>query len=270
MRYLFLSLLILYPPIAICSNKNKPTGARSFAMGNASVALYDVWSVFNNQAGLALQKQKSFGAFYENRFTNEDLSTKSFYVVFPSNLGSFAGSYSQFGFDIYKESTIGIAYSRALGDHFWTGLQFNQIQKKLNSEYGSQSQYTFEFGVLSEIAPKLFLGFHIANPTQEKFKTWDYDEKIATVGRLGISCELSNRTIISTEFLKILDSDLQFKSGMEYPVNEKLHIRAGFHNHPNSISLGLGFSFSRFTSNIAFSRHPVLGYTPTADINFRF
>jgi hypothetical protein len=262
--------LILIPFYSLGSTDNKSAGARSFAMGNASVALYDEWSGFHNQAGLALLKKKSFGAYYENRFSNKELSKKSLHVNISGKLGSFAATYTQFGFDLYKESKIGIAYARALGKHFWTGLQFNQFRKELNAEYGSQSKYTFEIGLLAEVVTNFYLGFHISNPTQEKFQTLDYDDHIPTVGRFGFSWKLSNGTIISSEVLKNLDDDLQAKGGIEYPVSKKIFLRAGVHNHPNSISLGMGFNFSYLKANIAFSRHPVLGYTPSADISFQF
>jgi len=270
MRKILLFILLFISIKVFCSNENRPAGARYFAMGNASVALYDEWSGFHNQASLALLKKKSLGAYYENRFTNKELSTKSFYINIPSKFGCFSGNYTQFGFELYKESKIGLSYSRALGKHFWAGLQFNQISKKLNAEYGSQSKYTIEFGLLAEIASNFYMGFHLSNPTQEKFETWDYDDKIPTIGRFGISWKLSNGAIISSEILKNIDDNLQVKAGIEYPVNEKLFFRAGAYNHPNSISLGIGYNFSNLKTNIAFSRHPVLGYTPSADISFQF
>lgn len=269
MRKLFLCLL-LTPLLVKASNENRPAGARAFAMGNASVAIFDQWSGFHNQAGLALLKKKSFGAYYENRFSNKELSTKSFHFNLPTKPGTFAGTYTQFGFDLYKESKTGFSYSRALGKHFWAGLQFNQLRKRLISEYGSQSKYTFEIGLLAEVVTHLYLGFHISNPSQEKFENLDYDDKIPTIGRLGFSWKLSNGAIISSELLKSLDDHLQVKGGIEFPVGKNLFLRAGVHNHPNSISLGMGFNFSSLKSNIAFSRHPVLGYTPSVDISFQF
>ncbi|NOU58771.1 hypothetical protein [Marinifilum caeruleilacunae] len=269
MRKLLLILLIA-PFAASASDGNRPSGARAFSLGNASVALFDEWSGFYNQAGLSLLKKKSFGAYYENRFSIKELSTKSLHLNFPGKFGTFAGSYSQFGFELYKESKIGIAYSRELGKNLWAGIQFNQHSKKLSSEFGSQSKYTFEIGLLAEISSNFYLGFHISNPNQEKFQYTDYDEPIPTIGRFGFSWKLSNGAMICSEIQKNLDDDLQVKAGIEYPIHKKLSLRVGVHNHPNSICLGLGFNFSHLKANIGFSRHPVLGYTPSADISFQF
>lgn len=270
MKTLFLLCALLTPIQLLASNENRSAGARSDAMGKASVALIDTWSGFHNQASLALLEKKSFGAYYENRFESKELSTKAFCFNLPSKLGTFSLNYTQFGFNLYKDSKIGIAYARALGKHFWAGIQFNQIRKDLNAEYGSQTKYTFELGLLAEIFPDFHLGFHLFNPTQEKFTTWDYDDKIPTIGKLGFSWKLSNGAIISSEILKDLNDDFQLKGGIEYPVSKKFFIRVGAYNHPNSISMGLGFNFSSVKANVAFSRHPVLGYTPSADLSFKF
>ncbi len=261
---------ILIPCFARAGNDNKISGARSFAMGKASVAFFDQWSAFNNQAGLALLQEKSFGFYYENKFAVKELAVKSAYVNIPLKSSCFSGTYTQFGFNLYRESTIGISYSRALGEKFYAAVKFNQIRRVLQSEYGSQSRYAVEFGILSELFNDFFLGFHIDNPTQAKFNTLDYEDPIPTVFRFGFMYRLSNELILSSELHKEIQDVFGLKIGIEYQIAKKFYFRAGVHNHPNEVSLGVGFKFSRCKANLAFSRHPVLGYTPVADINFQF
>ena len=270
MKQFYLALLLLCCLRLQASNENRIAGTRAKSMGNSSVALIDIWGAYQNQATLAKLNQRSFGAYYENRFATKELSTKALHFNYPTKLGTFAVTYSQFGFNLYKESKIGIAYSRALGKHFWAGLQFDQLTKELNSEYGSQSQYTFEVGLLAEIFPDFHLGFHIFNPSQTNFTMLDYNDKIPCIARFGFSWKLSEQTIISSEIEKDLDKDMRIKIGMEYKFTERLSLRAGINNHPNTISLGMGFSFKILQTNISFSRHPVLGYSPTADVNISF
>jgi len=270
MNKTFLFLLLIFPLELFAANENHISGSRSDAMGKASVAIIDIWSGFNNQGNLALLTQNSFGVYYKNQFETKELSTKAFCANIPSKLGTFSMNYTQFGFDLYKESKMGVAFSRALGKHFWAGLQFDQLRKDLNQTYGSQSVYTFELGLLAEIFTDFYLGIHLYNPGQIKFRTWDYDDKIPTIARLGFSWKLSNGSIITSEIEKDIDSDLQIKAGLEYPISPKIFLRAGAFNEPNSISMGFGFHFKHLKTNIAFSRHPVLGYTPSADLNFQF
>lgn len=270
MKKTYLLILLLFPIHLFASNENHLAGARSHAMGNSSVALLDIWAGFHNQAILAKLNKKSFGAYYENRFATKELSTKAFHFNYPTKLGTFSMTYKQFGFNLYKESKIGIAYSRALGKHFWAGLQFDQIRKELNQSYGSQSQYTFEAGILAEIFPDIHLGFHIFNPSQTNFTTVDYEDEIPCIARFGLSWKLSEQTIITSEIEKNLNHNTKTKFGIEYEITGKIYLRAGVHNHPNSISMGIGYSYKLAKANISFSRHPVLGYTPSADINISF
>jgi len=270
MNKTILLFLLLTPFHLLASNENHLAGARSDAMGKSSVALIDIWGGYHNQAILAKLKNKSFGAYYENRFETKELSTKAFHFNYPTKQGSFSLTYNQFGFNLYKESKIGLAYSRALGKHFWAGLQFDQIRKELNQTYGSQNKYTFEAGLLAEIFTNFHLGFHIFNPSQINFSTWDYEDKIPCIIRFGFSWKLSNQTIITFETEKDLDYDIRTKAGMEYKISERIFLRAGVYNHPNSASLGMGFSFQLLKANISFSRHPVLGYTPSVDVNISF
>ncbi|RUT79330.1 hypothetical protein [Ancylomarina longa] len=270
MNRIFLLLLLISPLQLFATNENRVAGARSDAMGKASVAIVDIWSGFNNQASLARLTQKSFGAYYKNQFEIKELSTKAFCANIPGKFGTFSMNYTQFGFDLYKESKIGLAYSRALGKHFWVGLQFDQLRKDLQREYGSQTRYTFEIGLLAEIFPDFYLGMHLYNPGQVKFRTWDYDDKIPTIARFGFSWKLSNGSILTSEIEKDIDSELRIKAGIEYPISPRIFLRAGASNQPNSISMGFGFHFKHLITNIAFSRHPVLGYTPSADLSFQF
>jgi hypothetical protein len=263
-------LTLLSPLLTWATNENQQLGARSFAMGQASVALIDNWSVSNNHAALALLSQNTASVYYENRFSNTDLSTKSFNLSLNNKYGGFGLSYSQFGFNLFKETKIGISYARSLSKNFWAGVKIAQIRKKQSTENGSQNKYIFEIGLLSEIITDFYLGFHLSNPTQEKFSTWEQVDKIPTIGRLGMMWKLSEDAMLTSEIQKDLNGGLQFKGGIEYSINEKIFLRAGFHNHPSTISMGIGLNFNSLRTNLAFAKHPVLGYTPTADISINF
>ncbi len=270
MKSITLFFLVCLPIISSAGNDNRPAGARAAGMGKASAALIDIWSSFHNQAALALLQKKSAAVSYENRFRIKELSTKAFCFNIPTKAGTFAANYTQYGFDLYKESKIGIAYAKALGKHFWAGIQFNRQSKKIQMENGSQSRYTFEAGILTEIIPNLFIGFHIFNPMQTAFEMEEYEDKIPASARLGASYQLTKRSLITCEISKDFDGSASLKIGAEYAVTSNIYIRAGTANHPNSISLGLGFKYAQFNTNIAFSRHTILGYTPSVDLSFKF
>lgn len=271
MKSINLILLLLFVSnLSFASYDNNLAGARSSAMANASIASIDIWSNYNNQAALAKLEKIQFGVFYENRFQLQDLSTKAIALYYPTKLGGFNLNYSQLGSDLYKESKIGLGYSKALGEHLWASVQINQMRVKLNQVYGEQSKYNFEVGLLAEIFSDFYLGFHIFNPSQEKFETMYFDQAIPTVARFGLSWHLSKETILNAEVEKDFDNDIQVKLGIEHQFIENLHIRAGVSNHPNQISFGLGYQYKIVKMNLAYSKHQNLGYTPSFDLNISF
>ena len=266
-KYLILFFIVF--PFQTLKSNNYANGARSNSMANASVALTDEWSAFNNQAGLVLLDKISIGSYYENRFGLKELSTKALVFNYPSAFGSFSFNYTQFGFDLYKESKLGVAYAKRLGKNIWMGVQLNRIDKAIQPYNASQNRYTFEIGLLTEIAKNIHLGFHLNNPTQVKFTTWEHDDRIPTIGRLGISWKLSNGAFINSEILKDLDSNFRLKTGLEFQARKNLFLRCGVCNHPNLISFGIGYNYKQLKTNTAFSKHPILGYSPSIDITFQ-
>ena len=271
MKSINLILLLLFTSyLSQASSEKHLAGARSNAMAKASVASFDIWGNYNNQASLAKLKKIQFGVFYENRFQLEDLSTKAIAFYLPTKLGGFNLNFSQFGSDLYKESKIGVGYSKALGEHFWASVQLNQMRIKLNQVYGEQSKYNFEIGLLAEIFSDFYVGFHLFNPTQEKFATLYFDEAIPTVARFGFSWHLSRETMLNSEVEKDFDNDIRLKFGVEYELIDKLHLRLGVSNHPNQISFGLGYQLKIVKMNLAYSKHQNLGYTPSIDLNISF
>ena len=270
MKHIYFLLPLLLSFQVFGSDENSHAGARSFALGKASVALTDNWGTFNNQATLALLKKTNVSAYYENRFQVKELGFKAIGISNQNKFGSFAVNYSEIGFDIYKESKIGFSYARRLSKKFWMGIQFDRLEKKLNSDYGSQAKYFFEIGFLSEISKNLHLGFHLSNPMQMEFSVTYGENIIPTTARLGCSWKLSEQVLICSEIQQTLDTSTQVKAGIEYQIYKKIFFRCGFHNHPNTLSFGLAYHYKSIKINLAFSRHPNLGYTPATDLAFQF
>ena len=96
-------------------NEINTIGGRSSAMGGSSVSLSDFWSVNNNQAGIANYKSFATGFYYEDKYLLKELSLKAFSFIFPTSSGVFGFNYSYFGYNLYNEQKLGIAYAKI----FW-------------------------------------------------------------------------------------------------------------------------------------------------------
>lgn len=269
-----LRTLLLLGFLTICSLsraqlENYPVGARASGMGNATVALTDVWAAHYNQAGLGRLEKFSAGVFYENQYNIKELGLKAAALGLPSKFGNFGLSLTQFGYKLYQENKIGIAYAKSLGKHIWAGIQLDYFHLRFQKEYGQQGTYTFEAGLQAQILPKLLIGFHIFNPVQAEIKTRDYKESIPTIARLGLAWHPSEEVILTLETTKDLERQAKIKAGVEYRAIKHLFLRAGAGNHPETISMGLGYQLNPLSADIAFIRHPVLGYSPSVSLSLQ-
>src|SRR5215212_5183908 len=82
LRTFFIVWLFSYNTL-FAGSENISAGARSSAVANASVCYGDLWSAFNNQAGLASIKKITGGVYFENRFGISELGIKSFAFALP-------------------------------------------------------------------------------------------------------------------------------------------------------------------------------------------
>src|ERR1051326_2889067 len=145
-----LFLLLLAGVFARAGNENQAYGARAGAMGNASVTLSDVWSTFNNQAGLGFMKNIGVGTYYEDRFMLKQLSSKAFAFALPVHGGTFGLSYSSFGYSAYSENKYGLAFGKSFGENISAGIQMDYLTTHITENYGSKGTLVAEAGMRSE------------------------------------------------------------------------------------------------------------------------
>ena len=268
-------LLILTIPLLICfqtvlaGGDNRPAGARSAAMGTASVGLSDVWSAFNNQAGLAHLTSPMAGIYYENQFSLPEMGYKAGAFALPLSQGTVALSFSHFGYSAYNESKIGLAFARSFGKYIAFGLQLDYNMARLAESYGNRNFITFEAGMLAHITPQLAIGAHIYNPIRAKLSEYN-DERAPVIMRFGAAYEITNKITITAEAEKDTYKDANIKAGLEYKLIPQLHLRGGISTNPSSNSFGVGVFVGDFIIDISASYHYLLGFSPQASLNYKF
>src|SRR5262245_21201539 len=110
-QLLLLFSIICFPFLTKAGNEPQSIGARSNALGNASITLSDPFSLFNNQAAMAFVNNISIGLYTERRFMLKELSYNAGGVTLPTKSGVFGLSANYYGFDLYNEKKIGLAYA---------------------------------------------------------------------------------------------------------------------------------------------------------------
>jgi len=264
----FAFLCITYLPVK-AGNGNFPAGARSAALSNASVTIYDVWGTFNNQAGLAFLKSPEAGFHFGNKFLVKELSMQAGTLAIPFKPGTLGFCYRYFGYSRYYEAKFGLAYSRKFSDYLAIGVQIDYLQTHIAGGYGNYNAVTAEAGIIAEPVRNLNIGFHLYNPSRVK-RGVAYEEQIPTTMRFGASYRFEDKATLLFETEKDIDLEPVYKGGLEVKSFDNLFFRGGFSSGYEQYSFGLGYKRHKLVVDLAFSRHYYLGFSPHLSLGYQF
>ncbi len=245
-------LLIAMSQQAIAGGEIQPRGARSVGLGNSSIVLQDIWSAFNNQAGLVQIDGLAAGGYYRNLFFVEGLSDQGLVVAYGTGKNAFALDVSNFGIDQFSESKIGLAYAMDLGEKLDMGVQLNYHSTRIGREEEfKRNALTAEVSLLAQLTKGLQLGFKVFNPSQTKLSE-DDDERIPTVMTIGGGYTFNDKVSLVSEVVKDIDLPAIVRAGIEYKVVPTFCLRGGVSTEPTLSSFGAGFILGQETNLISF------------------
>ncbi len=270
MKHIYTLLLsVLLPAMAFASGDKVVAGARSMGMGGISVTQNGLWSVYNNQAGLAGIERTTLGVHFANRYLLGSLSDQIIGLAVPTKFGVIGGSFYHFGNANYNEIKAGLAYARSFGERFSFGLQLDFWRFSLAQEYGSKSAITFEAGILAKLSNEITLGAQVYNPVRTKIS--DYaDERIPLEYSLGISYAISSNFTAAAEVSKQEDFGARAHFGMEYLFGKGFYARAGFITNPSEYTFGFGLMLKKLQIDFGTGIHSTLGYSPSVSLIYTF
>ncbi len=269
MKRIGLFLFFAWGVLLGLAQSNTHFGGRSAGMAYASVTLSDVWSSHNNQAGLAWMKSKKVGVYYQNKFALKQLSNVGLAYAHPMKKGIFAVQWSHFGYSLYQENKVGLAYALLLSEKLSLGVQLDYLNTKLGGMYGSKNTLAGEVGLQAKLSSELTLGVHIYNPTRAKLNDYN-QEAVPTIMRLGLGYNFSKKVLVTLETEKDIDHKPVLKAGVEYLAHKKMYVRGGVATGPTLASFGLGLNMEQYKLNIATTYHQVLGFSPELSFTYTF
>jgi len=237
------------------------------SMANASVMQYGLWSVNNNQAGLADIEHFAVGICYQNRFKLSETSTKSVATAIHTRTGNFGFSFNRFGYSLYSENSFGITYARTFGEIISAGLQFDYLSINQTEAYGNNGVFLIEIGLIAHPIDKLRIGAHIYNPTKAKMAEYE-DERVNTSLRFGLNYFFSKTVQAAVEMEKTMQSDLRYKIGIEYQLVKNLFLRTGFKSEPNEFTFGGGYTLKGFSFDLSFATHQYLPMSTQISLSY--
>jgi len=262
-----LSIVLLVSPILIFPQINP--GAKQISISNSDVALSnDVFSIFNNPAGLAQMDWREIGVYYSPApFGLSELSNGFIAYHEPTEIGSFALGGMTYGFELYRENKFIAGYSYNYLNKFFAGLAITYHSVSIKN-YGSDAAVYFNLGGLAYIINSLRWGFYIHNINRASFG--NSDDQIPMVFNTGFSYDVIDNFSLNAAIEKDIRYNASLLVGIEYYIIQYLSLRSGFSNEPSKYSAGIGINYSIFNFDYALFTHPDLGLTHQAGIIISF
>ena len=251
------------------SGERIPTGGRAAGMSGAAVASIDLWSLRNNQAGLAWLDAVSAGLAFENRFLLAEISLQDVGVVVPFNFGTIGISVKRYGNKLCNELQGGLAFARKFGKRFSMGIEFDYLRFHLDGDYGNRNLVSCQIGMIYQPDKKITLGVHIVNPIPVKI-TETPAEYLPSSISAGLAWHLSGAFLVMAEVEKDLMNLPVFRAGAEYHFSRPLFARIGISTNPVAFSFGFGVETGRLTIDFASGYHPSLGFSPSCSLSYSF
>lgn len=272
MSRILLPFLLVICVLTAKAQENFPMGARSVGMGNATVALNDVWAVHHNQAALGMLEDAGVSVYYENRWLTAGFDNQGAAISIPTGrIGSVGVIYSRFGNSLYNQSKYGVSYGMRLAKGFYMGVGLNYHDTRLAENYGNKGNFVAEIGIMGEITKKIRVGFHAYNLTRAILVSDSIlNDRLPMIFRLGGSYIFSEKVQVAVEVEKDLDLAPIVKLGAEYRPSKLIFIRVGFNTQPFTPSIGLGFHVKGIRLDLATTIHPILGVSPSASLTYNF
>lgn len=258
----------LYIQPAFAVDNLRLTDIRSLGMGGNEVTQ----SSLSNPALITLHACKSVGTDYINRYSVKELGTVHIGFQYPNIVLPASVDIFSFGYDKYRETMFRVSVGKLLNEKWRVGIgiQYAFLQTDILEDV--PKRLSIDMGLLYSPVDKLFIGLLIMNfPSislnPEKIEIKDFTDYSV---QIGFQWDIMNRLLIAGTAGTDKETTITGSAGMEYIPFDKFRIRAGIKLSPLLPSMGIGYSFYRFTVDVAVVYHSVLGISSGLGLKYTF
>lgn len=266
MKIWYVLLILFFPDLLLAQNN---LGPRLTAMGNNGSAVYDVWSLHANAAGITATEKPIISLNYIKHLFSGEISTQGLALIIPYKNNFIGIGFQRYGFSEYHESKIDFAYAKKFGDQISAAINLNYHQLKI-TKYGSATGFSIDVGVLYKLNKHLTFGAYTSNPSKQRYSTTQVAAEIATSYHVGASYNASDKVLIAASISKILNQSVDVGLGIDYKIVELLSLRGGLSAQPFKQYAGFGINYKTFLFDMATAYDPNLGYTPQIAMAYAF
>jgi hypothetical protein len=209
--------------------------------------------LFNNVSTSASLKETRVGFTCDAMPAFPTFNRMAASFLLPTKLGVLSAGAYKFGDDLFSEQIFAVGYANQFGLAS-LGVKGQWLQVKAEG-FGQKQVFTFSFGGIATLTPRLKIGAHIYNITQPKI----YEkEKVPTILTLGFAVSTTDKITVYGEVEKNLDYNALIKGGVEYQIHKKVSVRTGVNIDPAAGFFGFGYQQRKMRFDYAYTYNVVL------------
>ncbi len=252
---------------ALCaSGSDGRKGARSLGMGGAYTGLANSpEAAYYNPAGMWFQSSAAGLVYYSAPFGLRELQTVTGVVSYPTQWGNGALIIESFGFELYRETTVGLTYAGSFRERMAYGVTAHYEHVRIERG-GTGSTMGIDAGILTRPHNKLWIGIAGRNLNRPRID----GESLPQVLSLGMAVEPMKDLVLTADAVKDVRFRIDFRVGAEYRILNALFLRLGMSSDPSRFSAGLGLDAGFGIVDYALYTHPDLGVTHAISATIRF
>jgi len=269
MKYIMTtSLVLLSVSMSYAVNNLRIPNIRSLGMGGNEVTQSSLF----NPAIVSLSTNSHVDFEYFNRYGLKELSSLSGTFSYYNNYVPLAFNVFSFGYDDYRESMFRFSLSKQLSDKWFLGVsfQYSLIQIKYYEE--QLGRFSTDVGFLFNPVDDVLIGVLISDLPSVKIN----DENINTNSfnnyliQIGFQYKVINTVLIAASLGHNNRKNIYPDLGIEFEPYENVFVRAGMEGDLVMPTVGVGYKYSDFNINTAFTYHSVLGISSGIGISYSF
>ncbi|MDH4070344.1 MAG: hypothetical protein OEV30_07960 [Ignavibacteria bacterium] len=237
----------------------------AFGMGGASAAVTGTpLGVWSNPGLLSLSGRSAAAVFSPGRFGLTELSSGSVIYIEPTPVVATAILGTVFGFELYRETTLSLAFGRDLTQGFHASVIVHYYHLSI-SGYGAGSTIGISAGAFLRLLPDLTTGFALRNLNRPFL-----GDRLPTEFRIGAAYEPAGGFTIAVDLSKDPRFPFDCHVGVQYRLLPEIDLRAGGSTDPSTVSGGFAARIGSFALDYGVNAHPALGLSHLVAVSFSF
>jgi hypothetical protein len=199
-------------------------------------------------------------------FGLKELSRSGFAVACSPQCGTFAVTGITFGFDLYRETTLGLSFGREIAPALraGAGLRFDLLSI---SGYGSAWTFAADVGIHWAVTEGVDVGLAARNVNAPSIGR--SHEMLPRTFGVGAAYAPIHGMLVALDCVKDTRFPPEFHFGCEYSPLNALALRVGTGRNPASLGAGVGIAADPIVLNYAFEQHPALGVSHRIGFDLR-